>query len=125
MAITNNGTTVNLPLNQVPSDYTYPTVTTFTDHEYSRTLTLNVLKSTVENADEATTLGAIITNASIGITKQVDDILAADYLATATVTAYADWVGLAHNIAPNDSSDFLNNTAVSYVCTVNLYVKTA
>jgi hypothetical protein len=126
MAIVNNGTKNSLTPNELPSGYIRPTVTTFADYEYSRTLTLNVLKATVEAATGAATMAAIIANATVGITKQIDAILAADYLATATVTAYADLVGLTHNIASiNGAGDYLKNTAVSYVCTVNLYVKTS
>jgi len=124
MAIVVNGTKNSLSANEIPSGYTRPTVTEITDYQYSRSLSLSVLKATVEAATGADTMTAIIANATVGITKQVTDILDADYLATATVTAYADLVGLTHNIAAvNGSGDYLKNTAVSYVCTVNLYVK--
>jgi len=125
MAITNNGTKNSLTANELPSGYTKPVVSTFTDYEYSRSLTISVLKATVENATASTTMTNIINNATIGITKQITDILAADYLATATVTAYADLVGLSHNLAAiNGSALYLTNTPLSYICTVNLYVKT-
>ena len=123
MAITNNGTRVSLPPAKIPTGYTLPTVTAVTDFEYSRTLTLSVLKATVENATKTTTLTNILGNASIGITKQITDILAADYLATATVTAYAELTDIDSNIVCNPTSDFYNATAVSYICTVKLYVK--
>lgn len=126
MAIVNNGTVNSLTQNEIPTGYTRPTVTTFTDHEYERTLTLSVLKATVENADPAITMANIIANATIGITKQIDDILAADYLATATVTAYADLIGLSNNFASvNGLAPYLTNVATSYVCSVKLYVKAA
>lgn len=124
MAIVNNGTKNSLTANELPDGYTRPTVTTFTDYQYRRSLTLNVLKATVENANASTTMTNIFNDATIGINKQITDILALDYLGTATVTAYADLVGLTHNIASiNGSGEYLKNTAVSYVCTVNLYVK--
>jgi len=123
MAITNNGTKVSLAASILPTGYTLPTVTEFTDYEYTRTLTLSVLKSTVESATKTTTLTNILGNASIGITKQITDILAADYLATATVSAFAELYDITSNIPSNPSSDFYNNTAVSYVCSVRLYVK--
>jgi len=125
MAITNNGVVNSLPADLLPSGYTRPTVTTFTDWEYKRELTLSVAKATVENATKATTMANIIGNASIGITKQIDDILAADFDATDTVTAYVDWYKLETNIPVNTSNDLLNDTAVSYVCSVRLYVKVA
>lgn len=125
MAITNNGTVNSLPDSQIPTGYTRPTVTTISDYDYVSDLSLTVLKSTVENATKATTMTNIITDAAIGITKQITDILAADYLATATVTAYADLTGIDHNISPVSTSDFYNATAVSFTCTVKLYVKAA
>ena len=126
MAITLNGTVNSLTSNEVPSGYTRPTVTIFTDHEYINDLELTVLKATVENATATTTMANIISDAAIGITKQVSDILAADYLATATVTAYADWTGLSNNFADvNGAAVYLKDTAASYTCTVRLYVKTA
>jgi len=125
MAIVNNGTRVSLQAVQLPTGYTLPTVTEIADYDYISDLTLNVLKSTVENATDATTLTNILGDAAIGITKQITDILAADYLATATVTAYADLTGINHNIVAVNTTNFYDNTAVSYVCTVRLYVKAA
>jgi len=126
MAITNNGTKNSLPSTQLPTGYSRPSVTTFADWEYKRTLSLTVLKSTVENATPATTMANIIANGTIGITQQIDDILAADFLASATVTAYADWTSLTTNyVATTGTDDFLTDTAVSYTCGVTLYVKAA
>ena len=126
MAITNNGTKNSLPEDDLPTGYTRPTVTTFADYEYVRNLTLSVLKSTVENATPATTMANIIADATIGITKQIDDILAADFLGSATVTAYADWVSISHNLATiSGAGDYLDNIAFSYECTLKLYVKAA
>ena len=126
MAITNNGTVNSLTSNEIPAGYTRPTVTTFTDFEYKSTLNLTVLKATVENATASTTMANIMADATIGITKQITDILAADYLATATVTAYADLINMSNNYSDvNGSGDYLTDTAASYQCTVILYVKTA
>lgn len=126
MAIVNNGTVNSLPLAQVPSGYTRPTVTLITDYHYVYDLTLSVLKSTVENATATTTMANIITNGTIGITKQIDDILAADFLASATVTAYTDWLAISHNLSDiQGSGAYLQDTAMSYTCTVKLYVKAA
>ena len=127
MAITNNGTKNSLPAAKLPTGYTVPTVTTFTDWEYKRTLTLSVLKATVENATKATTMTNIFDDAAIGLDKQVVDIVAADFLATATVTTYAELTALTTNIVDVSSGDgtWMKNTAVSYVATVVLYVKAA
>jgi hypothetical protein len=124
MAITNNGTKNSLPDSQIPSGYSRPSVTTFTDYEYERTLTLSVLKSTVESATRSTTMTNIIGNGTIGITKQITDILAAEFLDSATVTAYAEIIALTHNFAAQAGTDvWLSNTACSYVATVKLFIK--
>jgi len=123
MAITNNGTKVSLSTNFLPSGYTAPSTTTFTDYEYVRNITLSVTKATVENATKATTLTNIVDDVTVGIDKQITDILAADYLATATVTAFTELYKIDSNIEAGTGSDFYNNTAVSYTCYVRLYVK--
>lgn len=125
MAITNNGTSVTLSNDYLPSGYTAPVTTTFTDYEYVRNITLSVPKATVESAIKSTTLTNIVDDATVGIDKQITDILAADYLGTATVTAYTDFYKIDSNIKAGTGTDFYNNTAVSYVCSVRLYVKAA
>lgn len=127
MAITNNGTRNSLPAAKKPTGYTSPTITSFTDWEYIRTLTLSVLKATVENATAATTMTNIFDDITIGLDKQVEDIVAADFLATATVTTWAELTNLTINIADVSSGDgtWMKDTAESYVATVKLYIKTS
>ena len=126
MAITNNGTKNNLPANQLPSDYTKPAVTAITGALYPRELTLEVLKATVENADPKVTMANIIADAAIGITKQVTDILAADFVATRTVTAHAVFYDLKTNYSDLDTTgDYQTTTAPKYICKVKLFIKTA
>lgn len=124
MAITNSGTRNSLAANQLPDGYALPVVTTFADHHYVRTIELSIAKATVQNADPATTMENIIANATVGVTKQVTDILAGDYLAAATVTAYADLVALRNNIQSMlAGSPAYTDAAVAYIATVNIYVK--
>lgn len=120
MAITHNGTVNSLPQSQIPSGYTRPTVTTFTDVQYERTMSIEVDKTTVDEADADTTMTAIFNNGTIGIVKQVADELALDFLGTATVTAYSELIALSTN-----KTDYLTNTASKYLCTVKIYVKVA
>lgn len=120
MAISNLGATCDLPDAQIPSGYTKPVIATFSDYEYERTLTLNVLKATVETATPSTTLTAIFNNATIGINKQITDIIAADFLTTPTVTTFGRLTALTTTV---DDTSYLGNTPVSYKCTVKLYVK--
>jgi len=124
MAITNNGVVNNLHADQLPSGYTRPTVTTFTDYEYTRTLTLSVLKSTVENATPSTTMTNIIENGTIGLEKQIIDIVAATFISSQTVTTYGSLNSLTTNQSQNSSSEtWLDNIAQSYTATVVLYIK--
>ena len=125
MAITDNGVMVTMPTSLLPSGYTVPTGNSFTDWTYKMQVTLNVLKATVENATKATTLTNIIEDATVGIEKQVTDIIAADYLASATVTTYVDLYDIKTNIETSIATDFYNDTAVSYVCSCYIYVKAA
>jgi hypothetical protein len=71
----------------------------------------------------ATTLLAIISNATIGINKQVTDLVTAEFDTTNTVTCYAILTGIDSNQAASASNDFYTTTAMSYLCTVKFYVK--
>lgn len=120
MAITNNGTLNSLHRLQLPSGYTRPSITVFSDHEYISDLKLSILKSTVENGVNNVTMTSIMAS----ITSTVDSVLAADYIATQTVEAYADLIGLVSNQADSSGeSKWLNNSSVNYIATVKLYVK--
>lgn len=126
MAITLNGIVNGLTAIEKPDGYTNPTVTTFSDYESIATLNLTVLKATVENATPSVTMTNIFNDGTIGLVKQVTDILAGDYLATATVTAYAELIRLTNNYSSiNGDGDYLTSTPNSYQCTLKLYVKTA
>ena len=126
MAITFNNTSNELTANEKPSGYTDPTVTKFATVAgvHVTTLNLTVLKSTVENATASTTMTNIFNDATIGLNKQLSDIVSAAYSATPTVTAYGELVGLSNNFSGvNGDATYLKNTAASYTCTVKLYVK--
>ena len=125
MAITNNGAKNNLPAGQIPSGHTRNTTTEFTDWEYKRTLTLSVAKVTVDEATTTATMSAIIDNATIGIDKQITDIVAATFVASQTVTTWADFKALTTNISDTSSGSgtWLKSTAEAYICTVDLYIK--
>ena len=120
MAISNLGTANKLPASEIPSGYVLPTIAVFNDWQYKYVLNLTVLKATVETATPATTLAAILNNATIGLNKQISDIIAADFLATATVTTFAELYDLNINL---NKSNFLGNTPSSYNCQVAVFVK--
>jgi len=86
MAITNQGAKNSLPQDQLPSGYTKPSVAGFSDYGYVKTVEFLVLKATVEAASASATMTAIFNNATIGINKQIADIITADFVATKTVT---------------------------------------
>ena len=122
MAIVNNGVKNSLPDGNLPSGYSKPAVTEFTDFEWKNDLKLTVLKSAVENASGAITMAAIVSN----LVAQVDAILAADYIATQTVDAWADLISISNNYKSlRGDADWLTTTVVSYDCTIKFYVKTA
>lgn len=125
MAILNLGATNELPDAQIPSGYTRPVIATFSDYEFVRTLTLLVPKATVETATASGTMTAIFTNATVGINKQIVDIVAADFLTTPAVTTYGVLKSLTTNINNSDISDttYLTNVAAAYKCVVKLYIK--
>jgi len=127
MAITNNGTRNSLTSAKTPAGVAARPITTFTDYESRATYTLSVLKATVDEATTAATFDAIFDNGTIGLDKQILDIVAADYIVSQTVTTWADCIGLTLNNADVSSGEgtWLKNTAASYTATVILYVKTA
>ncbi len=126
MATTNNGTVNSLDETQIPASYTRPTVTTFTDYEFTSTRTLTVLKSTIETGTGNATMQAVIANGTIGITKQVDDIMTAMGADAVTTTVYTDWTGLSNNFANTvGTGDHLTTAAMSYDCIVTIYAKFA
>lgn len=128
MAITNRGTIVLAPDEQVPSGYTRPTESgiIFSDYEYvQKGIVLDVAKATVENATANTTMGNIIGNASIGVTKQVTDKVTADYISSNTVTCYAAITKIEDNSTPQSTGNFFKNAAATYKVTVDIFIKTA
>jgi len=121
MALTNNGTAVYLTDSYLPSGYTKPTVTKFVDPEYvSRDIVVTIAKSGVENATAATTFANLVT----AITAAVSAIITADYNVTGlTVTAFANLKIVTTN---NELQGVLyTNGALNYLCTVDIFVKTA
>ena len=120
MAITNNGTKVSVPSGKLPSGYTKPTVVEFTDYEQKYTAhSFTVAKSTVENADKATTLAALVAAVNVLVTA----VITFDFVAANTVTAYADLKDYRTNMVIGE--DLLTNTVTNYICTVDIYAKTA
>ncbi len=124
MAVVYNGCTFELGNEQKPSGFTVPVVSKITDAEYIGTVVLSILRSTVSNATQSTTMANIFDDGTIGIDKQINDNLDSDYIASQTVTAHAELIALTTNIhGLSGSGVWLQTTAVSYLATVKYYVK--
>jgi len=123
MAIVNNGTLNGLPSERLPIGYTLPTVTLVSDFQYKFNTTVTLAVSTTVLSTAVTTMAAIVTATN----SAVSAILAADFLSSATVTAYAVINNLTTNFAPtknNTSQTFLlDSTTNSYLVSVSIYVK--
>lgn len=126
MAITYNDAQNILPDNQIPTGYVRPIIIIFTDFQWKQTIVLSILKATVDNSDKAVTMTNIFDDATIGIDKQVADILTNDYIASNTVDAFASLRILSSTTNPDDtSSEFLSDVPDSYTATVDIFVKVA
>ena len=126
MALVDNGVKVSVHSTLIPSTAATQTVTEFSDVEYTRDITVTVLKATVQNVDKGVTFDNIIDNVTIGIKKQVTDIMGADYDDVAkTVTYYTEYKSIDSNINTNLTSNFYDNVAVSYECKLTVFIKTS
>lgn len=125
MALTYNGTRVDIASSDLPTGYSKPSVTTFTDFEGQyKQVSFTIAKSSVENATATTTMANIIT----ALNTAADAYLSADLDTTNTITAY----GIAKTITMNtdDADDErFTTTATSadldYVVVVDLFFKTS
>lgn len=118
MALTITGVIVATPNKQLPAGYDRPTVTPVADTTYMDTTILNVAKSVVEDADQATTVNNILTE----ITTQLTAQFTADLdVVGKTVDAYAKLITLDNNLDVNE--ELFTSTAPTYNCTVQYFVK--
>ena len=119
--LTNNGTLVNIPQAELPTGYTKPDVTEFTDFEQKYTSrTITIAKSVVETATALATFEALM----VQLNTDIETLLAADFnVATLTVTAYSSLKSVSTN---NTLSNVLyTNGVLNYLCVVDIFVKTA
>ena len=125
MALTNNGTRVSLSGRDLPSGYSRSSITTFSDHEYKmEDLELSIDKSDVEAAAASDALDDIIDDATVGIDKQVEDIVTGEFdTSTYDVTIWIDFTGITSNQSAGEAA-FYTNATPAYTCTVDVYIKT-
>lgn len=123
MAVVNNGTVNALPEDRIPAGYTRPTVTTISDFHWRYDTVVTVAVSGTVASTATATMSAIVTGTSSAVTT----ILNADFLGTATVTAYSVINDLTTNFAPSlnntSMSYLLSATTNSYLVSVTIYVK--
>jgi hypothetical protein len=115
MAITLNGTVNALPAERLPIGYTPPVVTTISDFMYRYDLVIPINVSGTVASTASASMTAIVTATNTAVSA----ILSADYLATATVTAYAVINDIGSNFTPTN-----NNTSMNYLlsATTNQYL---
>lgn len=128
MAVASQGTKITLtPSNKIPDGFTPPAVDDFSDYGYTAIRrTIHVPKADVENADPAITLTNIIQDGTVGIEKQITDMLTTDWGGANpnTIDFWVHLMGLTLNVIPPDkTSDFLNNAAVVYECDTITYIR--
>ena len=119
--LTHNGTVVSIPAAELPSGYSKPAVTEFSDYEQKYTSrTMTIVKAGV---DEATAL-ATFTALMVQLNTDIETLLSADFtIASLTVTSYAVLKSVTTNA--NLAGVLYTTGAVNYVLTVDIFVKTA
>jgi hypothetical protein len=123
MAITLNGTQNALPAERLPIGYTVPTVTTIADFHYRYDVVVPITVSGVVLSTASATMGALVTAVNTAILA----ILTADFLSTATVTAYAVITDIDSNFSPSNNNTamyyLLSATENRYLVSTTIYVK--
>lgn len=123
MAITLNGTVNALPEDKIPAGYTRPTVTTIADFHWRYDIIIPINVSGTVAATASTSMAAIVTATNTAVSA----ILAADFLSTATVTAYAVINDIGSNFTPTNSNTamtyLLSATTNQYLVSTTIYVK--
>lgn len=120
MAIDYKGTSLEfLPASLLPDGYVKPTITKFADFEnaYIKT-SFTVLKSSVHNAAQDTSVNDLIAQLDIDILA----VLAADKNAAASTEAFAEVRSIRTNMTKSEA--IWTDGATNYVVVVEIYVKT-
>lgn len=122
MAVVYTGTQNLIPDSQIPTGYTRPVVATNTK-EYTFNLSLLVLKVTVDVSTASDTMTAIFENATIGLDKQILDLITADFDNTQTVVGFGQCTQLTTNLRGiTGTDDWLTDAVVNYIATVEVFV---
>lgn len=127
MAYVDSGVKVSLGSAIVPSGVTLSTtLNEFQDYMYTRALTLDIVKATVDEATATATFKAIIENGAEGIQFQVKTIMEAEFDdGNKTVSTWIEFLGISNNQGVGLKSDFYTNAAPEYKVSIKLYIKVA
>ena len=108
MAYVDSGVKVSLGSAIVPSGVTLSTtLNEFQDYMYTRALTLDIVKATVDEATATATFKAIIENGAEGIQFQVKTIMEAEFDdGNKTVSTWIEFLGISNNQGVGLKSDF-------------------
>ena len=121
MALAAQATKISLDATKTPSGFTDPGGSNLSSSQPTyENLSLSVLKATVEDSTKATTFDQIRTDATIGIEKQVADLLTNDMDVTATITYNIDWKDIRNNQIFTE--EFYSDVANSFVAIVDVYI---
>jgi hypothetical protein len=124
MAIVDKGLKIELPESIIPDGASVPAFDAVIDPEYKRNYTLEVLKATVQNAAKEVTFDNIVDDVAVGILKQINDIVTADFIGTNTVEYHTVWKRISSNSQRSKENDFYTDTAFSYIIEVEVLLKT-
>lgn len=121
MALTHNGSRVDLPAANLPDGYAKPAISVFSDYEGQHlNVEFSFTKASVENSDESTTMANILTE----LNSQIETYLTADLnTAGATITSYALLKSLRLNVKPDEV--LYTDGTINFVAVVDIYYKTA
>lgn len=117
MSLTFNGVKVSIADDNLPMDYTKPTVTSITADWTKTQKKYTVLESAVTNTDPATVISNIVTSLS---TSAQADINGKFDTTGSNFTAYADLTALQTNVSRGAN---LFHTVAEYYAYVNIYVR--
>lgn len=124
MAFTNEGTVFSISSRLVPNDFENPAINKFQDYEDTRIFQLEVDRDTVADPDPATTMENILSNATIGVNKQISDIMQEEENYTDNdVSVWGAVEKLETNIPLDKTSALLTNASVVFLLTVRTYYK--
>lgn len=123
MAITVNGVLNALPVDMLPIGYILPNIATFADFQYRYDV---VIPLTAIDELDSNANGTML-NIMADLSDAIANILALDFLATATVTAYGVLTDISTRHTPSNNNTtmayLLSGTTNQYLLSTTIFVK--